>query len=391
VSSIEKLPNGKRRVRYRSPDGLSRSQTFDRLEDARAFQKSIDGAIVKGDFVDPAQSRTLFDSWGQLWWETTVSLMPSTRYGYRSHLDCHVLPYFSGWKIGAIDFATVELFIADRLRAGLGPKMVRQSVSVLALILDLAVQSKALTSNPARGHKIKVRRRRVGEGDVLDMAGVQRLVAHVGDRWKPAVWLLAFAGLRPAELCGLRVSDVDFGRRTVSVRTTLMPVHRFDDEPTRLVEGPPKSEAGNRTIPIPGWLCDDLAEMLAKRGSRDRHEWLFLSYAGNPVNRDIFRSKVLRPALRAAGLPETVRTYDLRHSHASLLIDLGANPLAVAQRMGHSDANVTLSVYGHLFEGAQALLTEELEALRQTTANAPENASVINLDKRSRKFAAGHE
>jgi integrase len=70
---------------------------------------------------------------------------------------------------------------------------------------------------------------------------------------------------------------------------------------------------------------------------------------------------VIRPALRAAGLPETLRTYDIRHSHASLLIDQGANPLAVAQRMGHTDPAVTLRVYGHLFAGAQEELTNRLD------------------------------
>jgi integrase len=76
---------------------------------------------------------------------------------------------------------------------------------------------------------------------------------------------------------------------------------------------------------------------------------------------------VIRPALVAAGLPETLRTYDLRHSHASLLIDLGANVLAVSQRMGHSDPSVTLREYGHLFEGAQEKLTQQLEGLRSAT------------------------
>jgi hypothetical protein len=70
------------------------------------------------------------------------------------------------------------------------------------------------------------------------------------------------------------------------------------------------------------------------------------------------------PALKAAGLPVKLRTYDLRHSHASILIDLGANPLKLAQRMGHTDPAITLKVYGHLFDGAQEKLTEEIDALR---------------------------
>ena len=135
-----------------------------------------------------------------------------------------------------------------------------------------------------------------------------------------------------------------------------MPVHGYGDEPWRMVEGPPKTDAGDRTVPIPAWLCDDLAAMLAARGDSDRDAWLFQTRQHNPLHRDHFREYVVLPALRAAGLPERIRTYDLRHSHASLLIDLGANPLAVAQRMGHSDAAFTLRVYGHLFEGPSEAL-----------------------------------
>jgi site-specific recombinase XerD len=69
---------------------------------------------------------------------------------------------------------------------------------------------------------------------------------------------------------------------------------------------------------------------------------LVLNKQGRAVSRDTFRAKVVRPALRAAGLPEDFRTYDIRHAHASLLIDEGANVLAVAQRLGHTDPGVTL-------------------------------------------------
>lgn len=251
MSSIEKQPNGRYKARYRDPNGRSRRLTFDRLEDARQFLRGVGGDIVRGEFIDPATARTLFDDWAAMWWETTIKLMPSTRRGYRGHLDRHVLPYFTGYKLGAIDFMTVEQFISKRLRAGLSPKMVRGSLSVLSLILQCAVKSGARRDNPAEGHDVPVRRRKIREGDVLDMAQVNRLVVKVRDPYKPAVWLLALAGLRPAELCGLRVRDIDFARHVVTVRSTLMPVHKFGDEPYRLVEGPPKTDAGDRAISIP--------------------------------------------------------------------------------------------------------------------------------------------
>ncbi len=236
-----------------------------------------------------------------------------------------------------------------------------------------------------------MRRRKLREGDgVLTMAQVHQLIRYVPERYQPAIWLLVLAGLRPAELCGLRVRDVDFVRHTMSIRSTLLPVHAYGDEPWRMVEGPPKTDAGDRTIPLPGWLCEDLATMLASRKAVNRDSFLFQTRYGNPLNRDHFREDVILPALRAAGLPETIRTYDLRHSHASLLIDLGANPLALAQRMGYSDAAFTLRVYGHLFEGAQKALSEKLDALREASANAPEIGELIKLESRRDLTQPGH-
>ena len=385
MSSIEKQSNGRYRARYRDPNGRTRSVTFDRLDDARRFLAGLGGSLVHGEFVDPAQARERFDDWADRWWRTTIGLQPSTRYSYRCLFENHVLPYYSGRKVGSIDFADVEDFIADRLRAGLSPKMVRKVVSILSLILKLAVKARALSQNPAAGHQIKLRQRKLGGGDVLDMPQIHQLVAHTRDPYKPAVWLLAFAGLRPAELCGLRVRDIDFVRCTVSVRATLMPVYRFDKDTTQMVQGPPKTDAGDRTIPLPRWLCEDLAAMLKARGEQDRDDWLFKNRLGRPLHRDVFRANVILPALRRAGLPETVRTYDIRHSHASILIEQGANPLAVAQRMGHSDVAFTLRVYGHLFEGVQAKLTDELDALCQATAASGSSplATVVSLERSS--------
>jgi integrase len=146
------------------------------------------------------------------------------------------------------------------------------------------------------------------------------------------------------------------------------------------VEGPPKTDAGDRTIPIPEWLCEDLAGIVAARSTVDRDAYLFQTRYGNPLNGDHFREAVVRPALRAECLSDTVRTYDLRHSHAGLLIDLGANPLAIAQRMGHSDAGITLRVYSHLFNGTQVRPSEQLDALREATANSEKMADILNIE-----------
>jgi integrase len=170
--------------------------------------------------------------------------------------------------------------------------------------------------------------------------------------------------------------------RILHVNQTVLPLHGFDTQGFQLVTGPTKTEGGDRKIPIPDWLCDEIASVLrlrveARGTPTEPDELIFQTRYGNPINRDKFRENVIRHALRAAGLPESFRTYDLRHSHASLLIELGANLLALAQRMGHSDPAITLRVYGHLFEGTQQELSRQLDELRAATA--PEQDNVIPI------------
>ena len=93
------------------------------------------------------------------------------------------------------------------------------------------------------------------------------------------------------------------------------------------------------------------------------------------LNRDSFRKWVMVPALEAAGLSPRVRTHDLRHTCASLLISLGAHPKAIQERLGHSDISVTLNLYGHLFPSLEEQLTDALDDLGRSAGQSdpPDN------------------
>jgi integrase len=373
MGSVAKLTNGRWKARYRDHSGRSRSKVFDRKFDAQQFLDEVSTSIRQGNWIDPRSRKITFDDWAMEWWKTTTKLRPTTRRGYWGILNRRVRPYFKRRRLSDIVYMDVEAFIADLLSDGLSPKYVRECISVVSLIMKLAVKANLRHDNPAAAHQIPTQRRKLHEGDVLNMEQVHQLIAHVRDPYKPAVWLIVLAGLRPAEFCGIRVCDLDMRKQVLHVSQTLLPLHGFDTESFQLVTGPPKTAAGDRKIPIPDWLCNELTTMLAKRSELRGSptiptEFLFQTRYGNPINRDKLRADVIRPALRAAGLPESFRTYDLRHSHASLLIDLGANLLALAQRMGHSDPAVTLRVYGHLFEGTQGELSRQLDELRAATA-----------------------
>ena len=318
MSSIEKQRSGRYRARYRDPNGRTRSVTFDRVEEARRFLAGLGGDLTRSTLVNPARARTNFEEWAELWWGTTVRLRPTTRRGYRGLLDRHVLPYFAGRKLRSMVPRLSNCSSPTATGLACRQRWYRGSLSVLSMVLQLAVKANGLATNAAVGHRVPVRRRVLQEGDVLDMAQVVQLVAHVRDPYKPAVWLLALGGLRPSELCGLRVRNVDSVRHTVTVRSTLT-------QSTPSPERPPGSARGRlRQAPVitpsryprgcaetwrPCWRHVEKATATAG---------YFRTRYGTPVNCDHFRDKVVIPALRAAGLTVTIRTYDLRHSHASL-------------------------------------------------------------------------
>ncbi len=370
------------KARFRDPKGRAKNKVFDRKFDAEKFVASNDTDIQRDEWIDPQRRRAGFDEWADAWLATTARLTPATRRGYEKTLRLYVRPTFGGRRIASIDWLEVELFVVALVERGLGPKTCREAVSVLSLIMKTAQRAKILRENPASGHSIPVRRRRA---PVLTMEQVHHFVDHADERYKPALWLLVLAGLRPSELCGLRVCDIDWPRRTLTVNETQMWVKG------EMVVKPPKTESGVRTIPIPVWLIEQLAASLSARAQTygalpSGTDRMFVSPTGGPMF-DHTLWRIVHNAQVAADLPP-FRPYDLRHTHASLLIDLDAHPKAISERMGHSEIGVTMDVYGHLFQDKQERLTNDLDALvertRRSGSAVPEvrsAGSVIPLER----------
>jgi integrase len=339
------------RVHYLDPLGRKRNRSFTDPKSARQFARQVEVDLRRGDWQELTRRTKTFDQVADLWWETTEDLRPNTRRGYWRLLEGHVRPWFGTARVASITTMDVDAFIAAKRRADYSGKYVRAMVSVLSLVMDYACRSRPplRKDNPAQGKKIRGASRRVRQSDVLTMAEAVRLVEQVTPWYRAATWVLVYTGMRPAEMCGLLVGDVDFGRGLVHVDRTYSPIPAYADRPRRHQEGPVKTEGGERSIPIPGWLVTDLAAMLSERADRtgrraEPGDRLFVNEAGRPVNRDTFRCKVMRPALRRAGLPETLRTYDLRHSHASMLIEeggvAGGGGGAAGERQGGDSADL---------------------------------------------------
>jgi integrase len=234
------------------------------------------------------------------------------------------------------------------------PASVRKVYGVLSSMLDLAVRDKRLVSNVAKDVKLprltKTRHRYLTHHQLED------LTEQLEDREALIVNVLAYCGLRWGELAALRITDVDFLRRRLSVSRSV------SDVSGALVWGPTKTHQ-HRSVPFPVFLAEPLAARCAGRG---REELLFPSRAGTALRVKNFRRDCFDAAASRAGL-EGLHPHELRHTAASLAIASGANVKAVQTMLGHASAAMTLDVYADLFP-------DDLDAVSEAMGQAREIA-----------------
>ena len=155
--------------------------------------------------------------------------------------------------------------------------------------------------------------------------------------------LLFWTGMRAGELLALEAADFDLGAGTVSITKSCTRLHGED------LLLPPKTPKSRRVIWLPEFLCARLAP------------WLEAHPQGRifPVTKHYLYHEMER-GCRESGV-EKIRIHDLRHSHASFLIEEGFSPLLIAQRLGHESVQTTLEIYAHLYPNKHAQVARRIE------------------------------
>jgi integrase len=342
------------RARYRDPSGRERSKSFARKVDAERFLVGVENAKLRGAYVDPAAGRVPFSEWAEPWYNTTAALRHTTRRDYRKLLDQQVLPAFAGDSLAGIDALAVREWVADLVAGGLSARRARKAHAVLSQVLASAVEGGRLTRNVAAGIKLpKVQRT---EMHFLDAEQVEALAEVIDARYGTLIRFAAYSGMRPSELAALRVGRLDLLRGTARV------VEAAPEVDGHLHWSGVKTHEA-RTVRLPRSIVEELGGYLACR-PRDPEALVFTAPLGAPLRWSKWGKAFFKPALRAAGLPEGLRLYDLRHTCASLLIAQGASVKAVQAQLGHATASITLDTYGHLFPSEMEALADRLEQAR---------------------------
>lgn len=269
-----------------------------------------------------------------------------------------IRPYFESLSIDQIKPNTIRAWqnemISYRNKYGksLSSRYLHTINTQLISIFNYAKRYYGLKENPALlcGHIGRVKSNTM---QFWTLEEYKRFIQTQDDiTFKLIFELLFWTGMRSGELLALTLNDFDIESKTVSINKTYSRIDKKD------IITSPKTHKGNRVISIPEFICDELLEYVNKLYDYQPNERLFIN---------IFRrtyTKVFKNGCSECGV-KCIRIHDLRHSHASLLIEQGYSPLIIAERLGHENINTTLQIYSHLYPNKQGEVADKLDELNK--------------------------
>ncbi len=345
-------------VRVRDSTGRQVSKTFTHKKAAQDFEARHKVARAEGVWSDSLGGRITFNAWVTsllpLW---RTRLKPSSLARDETYLRVHLLPEFGDTPLAKILPLAVKRFLADKATTH-RPATVHKMAQILSKILREAVDDGRITRNPVVG--IALPRIEVKEMKVLDPNQVEHLVRHLDTRYRTAVHLFAYSGLRARELFALRGRDVDPLGGHVTVREALTEVRG------KLHFASPKSKAALRRVPLPRTIADEVGQHMLDLGAGP-DDLVFPSPHGMPVRLAKWRQRYWYPATTAADLPG-LRIHDLRHTAVTLWIAADASAKEIAVRAGHRSVATILDRYGHLLPSRETEITENLDRMARDAA-----------------------
>ena len=398
-------PHERYQVRYQDGKRQRSAGIFPTLRRAEAERRVIERAgrepLPCSTEPDAAKARTLVGEYVTTrWWPAWKDQHPASEYGTRKKVEKRILPTFGDIPLDELDPSTIGRWKAAMVAEGLTARTVNTYLSLLGTILNAAVDDDYLARSPlvrksGTGRTAATRNQPVPRREVwLLREQLDRLAEAIDPRYRALVLVAALTGMRWGELAALRGDDPHFDQPLDdgAVRGPgRLRIARAISDPRRTgrgVEKGPKTEAGKRVIALDQ---ETIQVFLAHRelvggGPYDR---IFTSPggsrgpAGTLVHRNFIR--VWKRALAKAELahlwPEYggLHFHDLRHTHATWLIAQRVPMIAVAGRLGHANAVVTMMVYAHV----DKLVDRGLLTVDELGLAAPVPAPVVELAPRA--------
>ena len=352
MAAFKNKTNGTWYVQFRYTDWKGERQQ--KLK--RGFATKKEAQAWEREFLMQKQAdvNMTFESFAQLYEkDMKPKLKLNTWLTKESIIQKKILPYFGKRKLSEItakdvmDWQNAIRGLTDAKGKPYSPTYLKTVHNQLSALFNHAVRYYGLQVNPAaKAGNMGVEERR----EMLFWTKEEYLKFADAMMDKPlsyyAFEMLYWCGIREGELLALTPADFDFEAGTVKINKSYQRLHGEDVITT------PKTKKSNRTIKMPNFLCDEMRDylgMLYGVKKKDRIFTVTKSYLHHEMDRGAKEAGVKR-----------IRIHDLRHSHISLLIDMGFSAVAIADRVGHESIEITYR-YAHLFPSKQTEMADKLD------------------------------
>lgn len=260
-----------------------------------------------------------------------------------------VLPYFKDKIISNIKPNDIRQWQNTLKNMNYSDTYLKTINNQLSAIFNFAIKFYNLNSNPC--HKAGT----MGKKNANDMKfwTTEQFKTFIEFNDKPisqlAFKILFLTGIRSGELMALTFNDIDLKNNLININKTYTRLNKKD------IINPPKTPKSKRKVSIPQTLSSDIETYINKLYDYNKSDRIF-NFTKS------FLTHEMKRVCKKSNIP-VIRIHDLRHSHASLLIELGFTPLLISERLGHEKIQTTLDIYSHLYPNKDTLVSDKLNKL----------------------------
>ena len=334
---------------YNGQKKQKKKRGFTTKREAQAFEREF--------LANHTQDITMsLETFSRLYLDDLKKRVKYSTYTYKEHITRnHIIPYLGDKPLNEITPAIVRQWqntIMEKKNPRLGksyePSYIHKVNSVLSSIFVYANRFYGLENNPCSSAGTVGTKKTSTEMKIWTVQQFNQFLEVEKDPMYSTLFnTLFYTGLRVGELLALTWNDIDFNAHTISINKSLSIINGKE-----VIEAP-KTSHSIRTIAIFPYLEQILIDYKNALYELKNNDFLF------SVNRDQIRYE-LNKKTKEAGLDQ-IRIHDFRHSHASMMIELGFNPLMIANRLGHEDIQTTLNTYSHLYPNKEKEAMDKIQ------------------------------
>ncbi|MGD6898653.1 tyrosine-type recombinase/integrase [Bacillus infantis] len=341
---------GKRKQKTRSG--------FRTKKEAQAALAEMVSNVEKGSYKEP--NKRLFKDFAIEYIENIyVNKVRASTFERTSNLITNqILPWFQNATLEGIDQFLVHDFYKTKKEEGYSSSYIQRMHELIRMLLRVAYKWELIEKDIASLiEPPRIQKKEIVTWSIDQVNEFLKFTKH--SRYYPVFFLAAYTGMRKGEILGLHWSDIDFEEKTIRITKTL---YKIKDQ---YLINEPKTKNSIRTI----YIDDDILRVLKRQKVKQNLEKLkfgsvyqdknlvFAQEDGGYVYPSAVNSLFAR-FTKQLEHPE-IRFHDLRHTHATILLQMGVNPKIVSERLGHSTVQITLDTYSHILPSMKIDLSEK--------------------------------